>query len=763
MTTQAPDMIGKYQIRRSLGSGAQGVVYLAFDPDLGREVALKALHPHLAFGDVQERFVREARILAQVGHSNIAAVYDVGQDPHTGLHYFAMESVPHSVEEMLELEGKLSASRAVRIAREAASALEAARRAGITHHDVKPENLLITSLDDEGSVRLIDFGIARAGDSGGTQAGAMWGTPYYMAPEQWHSVRGDTRSDVYSLGVTLYRLLSGEVPFDADFENPMARNAAIAQMHAHSELPYFDGVDDALWEIIVRCMMKDPDERFQTPGELADALESYLTGEPAPAQPERPAVTRGFANSKNARIIGGAFIGIVVLIALFGIINGGILNSSEEPTPTPAPPPVVVVADTPTPTPTATATITPTPTATPDARATVVAELTATALAQPTATPTPTETPTPEPTATPTPTETPTPEPTATPTPTPTFTPMPTPTATATATHTPTPTPTSTPTATPTPVIPVGRIAFSGTRDGNSDIYAMAANGTGLTRLTDSAGSDRAPAWSPDGRRIAFESNRDGNFEIYVMNANGSDSVRVARHAERDLGPVWSPDGSRIAFYSNRDRNNEIYVVNADGTGLTRLTNSPGHDGGAAWSPDSARISFMSTRDGNLEIYVVNADGSGLARLTEDSNHDRWPAWSPDGARIAFESYDGDSEIYAMNADGSGIVALAERGQWPAWSPDGTRIAFESYRDGDAEIYAMNADGSGLIRLTDRSAQDRRPVWSPDGLWVAFVSEPASGDVSDRKIYVVRSDGSGAPVPLTDNVNEGEAPQWIYP
>lgn len=745
MATQEPGSIGKYQIWRSLGSGAQGVVYLAYDPDLQREVALKALHPHLASGDVQERFVREARILAQVGHPNIAAVYDVGQDEPSGLHYFAMEQVPHSVEEMIEAEGKLGADRAVRIIREAASALEAARRVGITHHDVKPENLLITSLDDEGSVRLIDFGIARVGDSGGTQAGAMWGTPYYMAPEQWHSVRGDTRSDVYSLGVTLYRLISGRVPFDADLENAMARNAAIMQMHAHSELPHLDEVDDALWGIIVRCMMKNPDDRFQTPGELVEALESYLSGEAVVAA--RPDRTVGFSSSglfsNRMLIFGGGGIGIIVLIIV--VIAGGFLGSEE-------PPPVAVAippTPTPTPTPTATATVTPTAEPTPDARATVEAELTATALAQPTATPTPTATHTPTPTAThtPMPTATPTATATATPTATATHTPTPTPTETATATAT----PTSTPTPTATPILPTGRIAFSATHDGNSDIYVINVDGTDLTQLTDHAGADQKPVWSPDGMKIAFESNRDRNFEIYVMNADGSGPTRLANHAQRDLAPVWSPDGMKIAFYSYRDDNNEIYVMNADGSELTRLTDSPQHDGGPAWSPDSSRIAFMSTRDGNLEIYAVNANGSNLVRLTDSPEHDRWPVWSPNGRRVAFESFDGeDSQIYAVNANGTGLARLAEDGQRPAWSPDGTRVAFES----GGQIYAMNANGTGRTRL---AGDGQRPAWSPNGLWIAFVA------VSSRELYVVRSDGSGEPIRVTGNVGEDESPQWISP
>ena len=283
MTSITPDLIGKYQIRWTLGSGAQGVVYLANDPDLGREVAIKALHPYMAEGRSLGYFVREARMLAQIDHPNIAMVFDVGRDAQTDLYYFAMEFVPHSVEDMLSDMGRLDTTRAASIVQEAASALESARQVGVTHHDVKPGNLLLTSLDDSGSVKLIGFGIAHIVDIDDAEAGAMWGTPFYMAPEQWLSVRGDTRSDVYSLGASLYQLVSGTPPFDPDIENPMARNVEIARMHAEDELPPLDDVDEALWEIIVRCMMKNPADRFQTPGDLSAALERYRAGEPPPA------------------------------------------------------------------------------------------------------------------------------------------------------------------------------------------------------------------------------------------------------------------------------------------------------------------------------------------------------------------------------------------------------------------------------------------------------------------------------------------------
>ena len=260
-------------------------------------------------------------------------------------------------------------------------------------------------------------------------------------------------------------------------------------------------------------------------------------------------------------------------------------------------------------------------------------------------------------------------------------------------------------------------IAFASSRDGNSAIYVMRADGSGVTRLT-GIGPSQFPVWSPDGSKIAFlhpvpfSCRLHCRQYILVMNADGS-GVRQLTNGD-DFSPVWSPDGTRIAF---RTGNWEIYVMNADGSGKVNLTNNPGSDGTPAWSPDGTRIAFSSNRDGNDEIYVMNADGSGQVNLTNNPGSDGGPAWSPDGTRIAFSSYrDGNEEIYVMNADGSGLQNLTnnpgeDRG--PVWSPDGTKIALVSARDGNSEIYVMNADGSGLQNLTNNPGYDDGPAWRP--------------------------------------------------
>ena len=261
----------------------------------------------------------------------------------------------------------------------------------------------------------------------------------------------------------------------------------------------------------------------------------------------------------------------------------------------------------------------------------------------------------------------------------------------------------------------VGRIAFSSNKDGNHEIYAMNADGSGVVRLTFDSGEDYYPSWSPDGRRIAFASDRDGNGEIYAMNADGSGVARLTKNRASDWTPSWSPDGGRIAFVSHRAGNWEIYAMNVDGSGVARLTNNSANDIFPSWSPNGRRVAFMSDMDGNNEIHAMNANGSVAARLTNNPADDRAPSWSPDGRRIAFSSHrDGNSEIYAMNADGSDAANLTNNAanDWGAsWSPDGRRIAFVSDRDGNDEIYTMNADGSGVARLANYFSDVRDLSW----------------------------------------------------
>lgn len=286
---------------------------------------------------------------------------------------------------------------------------------------------------------------------------------------------------------------------------------------------------------------------------------------------------------------------------------------------------------------------------------------------------------------------------------------------------------------------PTGKIAFTSTRDGNSEIYVMNADGSAQSNLTNHPAFDDDPAWSRDGEKLAFQR----NGEIYVMNADGTGQTRLTDNTAQDSNPSWSPDGQRIAFHSNRDGNVEIYVMNADGSDQTRLTDNPGVDSAPSWSPDGQKLAF---RGGGppAGIYVMNVDGSGQTPLspnTADFGYST-PEWSPDGQKIAVTRVSFASpqnwDISVMNADGSGHTRLtndpAFDGQ-PTWSPDGQHLAYRSERDGNSEIYVMNAaDGSDQTRVTNNPAVEQSPAWQPQQESVSFewtVPDRFGGDADE--------------------------------
>jgi Tol biopolymer transport system component len=260
------------------------------------------------------------------------------------------------------------------------------------------------------------------------------------------------------------------------------------------------------------------------------------------------------------------------------------------------------------------------------------------------------------------------------------------------------------------------RIAFASTRDGNSEIYVMNADGTNQTRLTNNLADDQNPSMSPDSSKIAFTSNRDSAYyQIYLMNADGTNVTRLTNHSAMDFSPSFKSDGSKIVFSSRPDGNSDIYVMNADGTNQIRLTNDPSGDEAPVFSPDGSKIAFTSSRDVFNEIYLMNADGTDQMNLTNHPSHDDSPSFSPDGYRIAFTSTrDGNLEIYVMNLDGANQTRLTNNAAVdasPSYSPSLGKIAFVSTRAGNHEIFAMDTDGSNQTNLTNNPEFDWQPSW----------------------------------------------------
>jgi serine/threonine protein kinase/beta-lactam-binding protein with PASTA domain len=264
---------GRYQVVRKLGAGGMANVYLAEDQELGRRVAIKILNDRHA-GDEQfvERFRREAKNAAALSHPNIVSIYDRGEAE--GTYYIAMEFLEgRSLKELIVQRGPAPITVTIEYVRQILSALRFAHRHGIVHRDIKPHNVLV---DSEGRVKVTDFGIARAGTSEMTEAGSIVGTAQYLSPEQARGTDVDQRSDLYSLGVVLYELLTGTLPFTGD--TPV--EIAMKHLSAVPESPSARRADVPrdLDLIVTRALAKDPGDRYQSAEEMDADLERFARG-----------------------------------------------------------------------------------------------------------------------------------------------------------------------------------------------------------------------------------------------------------------------------------------------------------------------------------------------------------------------------------------------------------------------------------------------------------------------------------------------------
>ncbi|MFN8457334.1 MAG: protein kinase [Anaerolineae bacterium] len=627
--------LGSHEIIAAIGQGGMARIYKGFHAELHRYTAIKVVHWGLQEDpEFTERFRREAQAIAILRHPNIVQIFDFGQ--HSSGYYMVMEFIEGSdlaviLRQHRERKELFPRDKTIRVIRDVAAALDYAHSRGVIHRDVKPSNIMITP---EGQPILTDFGLVML-PTHKSQAtiGNTFGTPHYVAPEQAiSSAAAVSASDIYSLGVILYEIATGQLPFDD--ESPLS----VALKHISDTPPPPTSINPNLpldvSEVIMRALAKDPTDRFATAGDLASALEMSWSeggatiaakgrraappvlpaGVPSPAAVPKmtlpnsaalaPAagvtdISAGQQQERKPRLLGWwpmALGGLVIALGgawgLFSFFN----LSSAQPAPTPTTVVVSLITPTSTPTTTPTATPSPAPTSTP---------------LPPTATPLP-------PSATPTSTFTASPSPTDTPTPTATststFTPVP---PTLTPTSTPTPTETSTPTPLPTATPPPAPVATLTPTPGQA---------TTREQLTG---------------KILFKTDRAGLVQIYVMEADGSNqrpfediNLYTQLEAELPLSPskqeqvVVRGEGQLDLWRSNLITGQELRVTS---------TGKPEYD--PAWSPVDNRIVYVSEETGNGDIYVLNLDGSANDRLTFNTdNFDKHPTWAPDGSKIAFWS-----------------------------------------------------------------------------------------------------------------------------
>ena len=709
--------IGRYEIQGELGRGGMATVYEAFDPHTRRQVALKVLPQALLDQpDLRTRFQREAETIARLKHPNVVEVYDYGDQD--GQPYLVMRLMQGGSLKDKLANGPMTIPQALPILQGVAGALDAAHQMGIVHRDLKPDNILFDQYDRP---FLSDFGIAKLGETHATLTGeTAIGTPHYVSPEQAQGDRPvDGRSDIYSLGIVLFEMLTGSRPFDA--ETPIQ----VMMQHIMAPVPKISrrshDLPPGCDEIITKALAKNPDDRFQTAVSLVNELSTV----------------RQIVRQQTQRRWGVWLGSIVAVLLLLGgggswTLNRGLIGPEDAPD-------ALVVAGILTPT----STFTPTPTFTPTF----------------TPTPTPTFTATPTSTATPTPTATFTPTPTAGPSTTPTFAPTAIP---------PTPTPASLGFENQAQLTAVRSLQTSGqladlavSPDGALAAIAGSA-GLELFSLPDLAPLQATPLltqttsltrWSADSGQLAIAPAAGGlalwqrDNETLATLLESSSPVTVLR---------WSEDGR---FLAAGLRDGQIYLwASADLAAPALLAGHREQITDLAWSPTDPSLLASGSTDDTGRLWQIGSDGAvaELATFSGMATNVNSVHWSPDGSKLALHSSFGSLAMWWDVASGAqrdrriNVSAIA-------WFPDSSRLALAV----GSTIEVRTAEGSADYTLPGHTSAVRRLSWSPaNPAWLLSVSDDRTMRLWDAngRTAVHSFSGHGEPIEVVEWSPDG---RWL--
>ena len=720
----------RYKIVEILGQGGMGSVYRAIDENLGTEVAVK--DNLFTTEEYARQFRREAIILANLRHTNLPRVTDHfvinGQGQYLVMDYIEGEDLRQRMERV----GTLSEEDVILIGAAVCDALSylGSRKPAVIHRDLKPGNVKITP---QGQIFLVDFGLAKTMQgSQATTTGARAMTPGFSPPEQYGTARTDQRSDIFSLGATIYAALTGYTPEDA-----LAR--AMDQSELTSVRKYSPRVSRRLASVIEKALEIRPDDRYQNAEEFKQALLSasarrregdYVVvpppgeGRPIPeevsllsddqdaakgsngrqGQPLPAGNAAGESEKPNSRPrekkrrLGCWLILLLFVAALVGTgawvyrVDPGLPSRLGEqflpmiyrylPTMTPTTPLEVVLPETPT-------QESPTPTDTPQPvtqpATTVIPVISTTTTLSPTAT-----------------------------------------------AALPAVLPTVTPTAQPTPFGGgAGQIAFASALTGVNQIYLINSDGTDRRQITDLPEGACQPDWAPDGQRLVFISPCSNKTDMYpgstlcIINIDGTGLLPLPTAAGGDYSPSWSPDGKQIAFTSLRNGGrSQIYLLNLEGNSVTPLSDKYSTDAQPSWSKDGKQIIFVSSRRAGQQVWVMDADGQNQRQFSRTPDLFNFhPSWSPDMQSVIFTQYVALASIPRVLISPYSFANYTEYrvGQVnmpmrdAVFSPDGFWVAFEGWEMGGSHnIYVISATGAGLARVTNDPVLDFDPVWRPN-------------------------------------------------
>jgi serine/threonine protein kinase len=702
-----------YRIHELVGTGAFANVYLGRDVVTNTVVAVKVLHRHLTQDQsIVRRFWQEARTVQQLTEPHVVRVLTVGED--NGDHYIVMEYVQgHTLGHLIRTRGALPIAEAVGYVEQILLALAAAHDQGIVHRDIKPQNIMVTAGD---LVKVMDFGIAKdLASESMTRTGMYLGTPKYMAPEQVRGARADARSDLYAVAVTLFELLTGQAPFQADdtermIEQQLTVRAPLARQF-RADLPA------ALERVVARGLEKAPDRRFQDAREMLAAIRQAV---PATTGDQRQATTNELPGGPPARQVSresrrlllatgaAAIAGVVGLVAVVAIALSGSTPSSAGPD---APRPevtaqtaqVVAVAAA----------------ASPSPRVDLASPVPVAIAPTPTRSPAPTtDVPSPtQPTAPAISALAPTQPPASTTVAQSPILPSPPLPSAPSPTHLPAPSPTvSRPVVAPEAL--TGTIIFTSISAGRQHLYSMRPGAPdSMRQLTSQDHDNQNAACSSDGRQVVFQSNRSGTFKVYRLSLDSPGDVhQLTRGNANDQIPTWSADGRGIGFTRVEPDSAALFSVSHDGQAERQL--SPGRPGDwrMGYSPDGTQIVFTSTRRESNDLWLMDVDGTNVRQLTSGAADDRDPAWSPDGRWIIFLSDRGGHrwDLYRVAPEGgepvrlsSGVAGLTH----PNWSPDSQWIIFSAAIDGQPRLYRIPWNGGERTLVSGSARAAMQPAW----------------------------------------------------
>jgi eukaryotic-like serine/threonine-protein kinase len=764
--------LGHYRVQSLLGAGGMGEVYLAQDTRLGRNVALKLLPP--AFTREQERlhrFEQEARSVSALNHPNILTIFEVGTAlTESGeTHFIATEFIDgQTLRERLR-GGRLGLSESLDLAMQIASALSAAHEAGIVHRDIKPENVMLRS---DGYVKVLDFGLAKLTEPQlsaeadaqaalrkvTTEAGRLLGTPQYMSPEQARGQKADARSDIFSLGVVLYEILTNCPPFVG--VNAIEIMAAILN---HEPAPLKQQVatlPEELQRIVSKALRKNREERYQSASDLLSDLKelkeelAFTAKLERAGRPERDGIVTiptdpTLADTKEvlaARSTSSAEYIITeikrykrstaIILAVLMLIAVGLAFAWYKfirPSQTAVTGPVGRIVPF-----TSFPGFENFPSFSPDGNEIAFAWssekednfdiyvklLDVGVPLRLTNNPAQDEAPT---------------------------------------------------------FSPDSRyVAFLRTSQEQKAVYLVPSLGGPERKLANLFPGNMWPgvSYSPDGKFVVVPDKESAGepLAIYLISVETGERHKLTFPPTGVIGdgsPTFSRDGQWIGFVRTIGSGvADLYVMPAAGGEVKRLTfdetliglGSGGGVGSLAWTADGREIVFSSSRGGSISrLWRVAASGGDPVQVEGPGALAFSPAISAHGGRLAYTQYIDDVNIWRVPLGENGqagkpvkFISSTLRDDSPTYSPDGRKIAFSSTRSGTYEIWVCEADGTSPVQLTNFGGPvTGTPRWSPDGRWIAFDSREAG----NPDIFVISSEG-GMPRRLTTEASEDIVPSW---